>query len=310
MKPAAIIDLDAARNFLRGEGFEVVDMKQTWRCVHGVVQKDGVASFFKMGSSAGISDRIRNEVGFNTGLNEEIAKRGITNFVTPNIGGTGKYGDLFYYVADYYPGELLLNSNQDAPGLEFDGKLAQVADINMSLLGMPKLDLPRDQEFSGMNEENCANKMIETYSAFATQVEDLGMEKLVAVLKEFRNNFNFGLNHGDFTPWHLIKNDNNSRWVLIDSEHASNNDPKYYDIAYFYHRLYTSAHGADAARKYLDLIKERLGGPEKIEEFWRSIRPILAARIIGGYWDAKTGGATNYLIHDQLKQEFLSGTTL
>ena len=308
-RKAEHIDLEASKNFLQSKGFKVEDLKQTWRCVHGVVQKDGIASFFKMGSTAGICDRIRNEVSFNTGLNEEISKRGITNFVTPNIGDTGKYGDLFYYIADYYPGPLLLNSSQDKPDAEFEGNLEQVVDINMSLLEMPKLDLPRDQEFSGKSEEDCANRMIEIYSTFAKQVEELGMDELVEVLEEFRNNFKFGLNHGDFTPWHLIKNDIKSRWVLIDSEHASNNDPKFYDIAYFYHRLYTSSHGADGARRYLDLIKARLGGAEKIEEFKRSIRPILAARIIGGYWDAKTAGESDYRIHNQLKQEFLSGKT-
>jgi len=307
---AEIIDLEAAKNFLQGQGFEVMDMKQTWRCVHGVVQKEGVVSFFKMGSTAGISDQTQNEVGFNTAINGEIVKRGLTNFITPNIKGTGKYGDLFYYIADYYDGPLLLDSNQDLPDLGFEGNLEQVADINMSLLDMPKLDLPRDKEFSDKSEEDCANKMIEIYSTFAKQIEEPGMDKLAEILKEFAGNFKFALNHMDFTPWHLIKNDNNSRWVLIDSEHSSNNDPKYYDVAYFYHRLYTSKGGADAARKYLDLIKERLGGAEKIEEFKRSIRPILAARIIGGYWDDKSGGESNYQIRDQLKEEFLSGKTV
>jgi len=54
---------------------------------------------------------------------------------------------------------------------------------------LPKLDLPRDQEFVGKTEKDCANKLIEVYATFAEQVKELGMDELVTILKEFETNF-------------------------------------------------------------------------------------------------------------------------
>lgn len=302
-RKAEVVELDAATNFFTGQGFEVVKIGQTWRNVHGLLKKNDELSFLKMGSTAAIGDRVRNETEFNTHMNKKISESGIKSFSTPNIKGTGEFGDLFYYEADYYPGPLLLDAEKGVPDAEFESKLGQVGDINMFLLDVPNLDLSRDQEFAGVSKEERITKYIVTYAQFAEQVQEFGMDELVSHVKDFEKTFEYGFNHCDFTPWHLIKD--GEKLILIDGEHASNFNPKYFDIAYFYHRLYTRPQGADSARKYLDLVRQKLGA-EKIEKFNTAIKPILAARIIGGYWDTKTAGETDFSIHDQLKQEFLS----
>jgi hypothetical protein len=58
------------------------------------------------------------------------------------------------------------------------------------------------------------------------------------------------------------------------------------------------------AKSYLSKFRDQLSVEEK-NKFDLSVRPILATRIIGGFWDTKTDGQEDIACHNKLKEDFL-----
>jgi len=109
--------------------------------------------------------------------------------------------------------------------------------------------------------------------------------------------------HGDFVPWHIfITNEN--KLFLIDGEHSRIAGFKFYDIAYFYHRVYTKLKRPDIANKFLEEFNN-------IYQFSKADKEclglILAQRVIGGYFDSSKCGEKNVCLHDELKRKILEG---
>jgi hypothetical protein len=114
------------------------------------------------------------------------------------------------------------------------------------------------------------------------------------------------LAHGDFTPWHVFVT-SNSKLVLTDGEWANSCLPKYYDLAYCYHRMCTCIGAFDLARSLVNKYRKLLNKNELVN-FDKLFKPILAERILGGFWDLATkvntaeGEKKN---HKQLQSLFL-----
>ncbi|MFO0417607.1 MAG: phosphotransferase, partial [Pseudomonadota bacterium] len=109
------------------------------------------------------------------------------------------------------------------------------------------------------------------------------LEELRTLVDPLRDSYEPHISHGDFVPWHVIIDD--ERRILIDGEHGWSGRPRYYDLAYFYHRLATSAASPELARLFLAEFRDELPDLERAQFNDRFV-PILAARSIAGFCDA------------------------
>lgn len=73
----------------------------------------------------------------------------------------------------------------------------------------------------------------------------------------------------------------------MDAEHGGPK-PKYYDAAYFYTRVRQSLGEKELARKFLLEFKGLLPDKDK-EIFWKELKPVLAQRLVGNFWEVETG---------------------
>lgn len=154
-----------------------------------------------------------------------------------------------------------------------------------------------------MDVETRKSLLLQRIFSWADQVPERDLSRLKRYLEEgFKKDIPLGVNHGDFVPWHMIRQAD-GRFALIDGEHGSAQTPRYYDIAYFYHRVYTKLENPNLAEAYLSEIVRRL--PEKESGMFREFFPLLlASRIIGGFFDAKHD-RTDFQYHDRLLEKFL-----
>jgi hypothetical protein len=301
-RQAVDLDLVAVEKYFVDLGYIVFDLHQLWRHVHGKLQKSGQTYFLKLASTLDIGIRTKNEVAWNQQLGEKIKTAGVDYFTVPQVYETGEYEGKFYFISSYYGGNLLVDNNPfDISSLEV--WLDKVVLINLFLLFLPVNDfnLPRD------NEDILAGEKIERFhkkvETWCNDVREYDLEVLLLEIKKLDENCTISVNHSDFVPWHMIIE--NDKFVLIDGEHGTAKSLKYYDVCYFYHRLYTAARAPQLAKLYLSKIVKALSVDEQ-DNFLSLMRPVLASRIIGGFWDEKTAGRTDVKYHQMLKQDFLS----
>lgn len=91
-----------------------------------------------------------------------------------------------------------------------------------------------------------------------------------------------GLAHGDFSPWHILVNQNEK--VLIDGDHSSLIKPRYYDLAYIYSRLYSRNSAKQETAELLQSFMDKSGVQK--DDFAKSFIPVLTSRAIGVCNDA------------------------
>jgi hypothetical protein len=230
-----------------------------------------------------------------------IKRNNIDFFAVPAIHDSGEHDGKFYYLSDFYPGPLLATKNPPRTD-RLESWLDKIAAANSFILAIDPDDLrPGDSAKKEITDQDWADKFRRVES-WQKEVPDANLEPLLEAVKKARDTYTPAIKHGDFVPWHMIEA--GDKFILIDAEHCSPDAPRYVDIAYFYHRLYTSGQNPELADKYLKIFRARLACPQQAE-FDRAIVPILAERIIGGYWDAKTDDVKDTHFHDRLKVEFI-----
>ncbi|MBD3329588.1 hypothetical protein GF357_03785 [Candidatus Dojkabacteria bacterium] len=95
------------------------------------------------------------------------------------------------------------------------------------------------------------------------------------------------------------------RLLLIDGEAASAKSPRFYDTAYFFHRIFTLVGAVDLAREYAAKIYESLGLQDRTQ-FSQIFRINLSARLIGGCYDAVREKSLDFSIHKKLQELIIS----
>jgi hypothetical protein len=300
-RTAMKLDLEQVRSFFESKGFDVKDLSQKWRNVYGKLQKNREIFFLKLASTPGIGHRTYNEATFNKQLLSVLTGN---NWTVPKVIAEGEYNGLYYYLSEFIDWPLLL-PQKTAPDKNFDARLPEVVAINKFLLNQSDFIMPRDDEHEGKPLANRIQLYYQRWEDFYNDVKEFDLKQLLDTVKTIDKTFAKALNHCDFAPWHMMRSDN--KLVLFDAEHASNYNPRYYDVCYFYHRLYTVGTGADSAKKYFNLFRDSLDSRER-QQFDDAVKPILAARIIGGFWDEKNSKnkVPDYSIHNQIKQEYLA----
>jgi len=305
-RKAEVLDKKKIENHFSKNGYNVLNLQQLWRHMHGKLEKDNKIFFLKMASTPDIGERTQNEVSWNRQIHDLIVESGIDYFDVPEIYESGEYEKKFYYLSSYHDGSLLASKNP--PDTErLDQWLDKILKSNLFFLSLQKQDLrlQRDQGSEDLTKK--WDEFFKKIQGWHQEVEEHRLQEILEAVKNLKDTYEPGVNHGDFVPWHMIQD--GEKFILIDGEHASTQSPRYYDVCYFYHRLYTSAQNPELAKSYLNKIRSQLHEGEK-NKFDLSIKPILAARIIGGFWDAKTDERDDISYHKSLRDDFLKNNLL
>jgi hypothetical protein len=293
------VEKDEIKNYFSQRGYQIIDIQQIWRHVHGKLERDGRYSFFKMASTQGIGERTRNETSWNGLIHKKIMEADVDCFDVPTIHETGEYEGRFYYLADFYEGRFL--AYEKPIDTEFlDQWLDKIVEVNLFLLSLKDVTFYRDRGLQGKVE--CLVDDFQVVGEWYERTKEYRLEKVFNEVENLRETYRPAVNHGDFVPWHMIQE--NDKFILVDAEHASGLTARYLDIVYLYHRLYTCVDNPYLAKKYLNKIRDNLPKTKRTG-FEKSIRPIMAVRIIGGFQDVKAHETEDLTYHNELKKDFL-----
>jgi len=296
------LDKKRIKSFFQGKGFNIIYIHQIFRHTHGKLEKDKHIYFFKMASSKDISERTYNESIWNKKISFLINRNHINYFSIPKIISSGYFEDKFYYISDFFNDRKIAipySSNKRS----LKKWLNKIICANLYLLDLKdKISLPRDEnEYSGK---------VNFYKIFYNQdckllqdLKEFSLEGLLEIERILKRSYAPSLNHGDFVPWHMIIDKN--RFILVDSEHGSCKLPKYFDIVYFYTKVYVKAENPTLAKIYLNLLRNNISVSDK-NLFDLSIKPLIANRIIDLFWHTKNERLHNFKYCLSLKKDLLN----
>jgi hypothetical protein len=296
------VDVRVFTQFLKDQGYSVLKLTQMWRHVHGIVKQEDRILFLKLASTPEIGAKTQNEVAWNRAVADQLLELSDGVLIVPKIRGTGFHNENFFYLADYYPGEF--PADHDPPRTEALSRyIASLVDIALHLNTLSNNTL------WGMEGQRSNESLIEQFFSEvdcwqrASGRSDL--DDLRQLVEPLRRMYFPRVSHGDFVPWHVIVHD--EKRVLIDGEHGWSGRPQYYDAAYFYHRLSTSAARPDVAKVFLKGFCSGLPESEKTT-FRERFIPLIAARSIAGFSDATLFEDQKKVInmHEKLKSMILS----
>jgi len=299
---AVALDKKKIENFFTEEGFRIINVCQIFRNMHGKLKKSGKVYFFKLASTKDISERTYNEMVWNNEINKVITKNDVDYFSVPKTIYSGYFEDKFYYITEFFDGQAIATKNPINVG-SLHKWLDKIIETNLFFLNLKDhLSLPRDDsEYEGK-----VNFFLEFYNQdlkLLQNLKEFSLNEVLSIEEILKESYKAALNHGDFVPWHMI--DNVVNFILVDGEHGSCKLPKYFDIVYLYTRIYTALELPDLAKKYINLIRTNIPSAEK-EFFDLSIKPLVANRIISGFWHAKNESKTNMKYYFELKRDLLT----
>lgn len=276
---AKCIDPATLKDFLGGLGYVVLNLDQRWRHVHGLVAQDGQELFFKLASTPEIAIKTKNEVRWNEAVAEPLLQLSRGTLVVPKIRQTGHFNDSFFYLADYYSGHFAADHDppRTADLQQYLSSLSNVALI-LNQLSDETLWNPEDER----KVSSLTNALFADVDFWCANSGRSDLAEIRELVEPLRHDYIARVSHGDFVPWHVIVH--GEKRVLIDGEHGWSGRPRYYDVAYFYHRLATSGTRPDLARLFLSEFVRGLPLEEK-SEFGRRFLPVLAARSLAGFYD-------------------------
>jgi hypothetical protein len=300
---AKAIDLSEVSTFITEQGYSVMKLDQRWRHVHGIVERNNSKFFFKLASTPEIGIRTENEVAWNNAVSDTLETQSKRILIVPKVQQTGRLHGSFFYIADFYDGEF--PADHDPPRTEslsqYLSSLVEVA-LHLNRLHVDSLwGIESDR-----NPQTLVKRFFDEVDRWQRDSCRNDLADLKALVEPLRNNYLPKVSHGDFVPWHVIIHGDER--VLIDGEYGWSGRAKYYDVAYFYHRLSTSAARPDLARRFLSEFRDGLPQDEQVE-FKSLVIPLLASRSIAGFYDATLFDDQKKLLvkHEELKTMILTG---
>lgn len=298
---AGKINLKEVESFLEKKGYKVEKIWQPWRHVVGKTGKGGKELFFKMASTEDIGRRTRNEIEWNEKMSGELKAMKVLP-----VKDKGEYQGLPWLVVDYLEGKPLAEIEKNRGGecgrlMENLPKVVAVAKEILNYRGeiLEKEKIQREKD-EGVTMAKVVMKNVNSW------IELLEKKKRVIELRELiverLERLQLGPCMGDFVPWHMIEDE--GEIYLIDGEIARIEGVKFYDVAYFYHRVFTKLEKPEMAEKFMDMFLEEYPISEDDRE---TLRLILAQRLIGGYMDAQYDELTSEEQQDEMAEKLLKG---
>lgn len=289
----------AIRLFFREQGYRVRYLRQHWRHLYGKLEKNGRAYFVKVASTKDIGLRTHNEVLWNQQVREAVRKHKMTHLTVPKIYDTGLFKDKFYFVSGFYDGPPVATANPpDTTRLK--RWMDKVVTTNLFLLDLKEVELTELAESEHLGTD--WRGYLKLVGRMYREVPNNHLSKILTSARELKETYEPGINHGDYNPWHMIAQ--NNRIVLVDGEWASTRTPRYYDIAYCYHKLYTGSEDPELAKLYLNKVRQQLK-PRQRQRMEQAIRPLIACRLIWEFWEAKHE-RSSVIYRQRLKEDFLA----
>ncbi|EKD52615.1 MAG: hypothetical protein ACD_61C00291G0005 [uncultured bacterium] len=291
------LNLEEVGRHFESLGYKVRKLDQPWRHVRGEISHENERLFLKLACTEEIGERTRNERGFNENANS-VWKKYLKCFTTPKIFDEGYYLGKYWFVDEFVFGKPLAEPGQKKTSIS-EKDLEAAAKIAKNIMELTDISLlPKDKEYLKTVRPERLLEMSEEWSSSSHR----DTKKLLRFIKERKGDIEIAASHGDFTPWAIMKTKSNN-YYLIDSEAAQMGGLKFYDVAYFYHRVYTKLKRPDLAETFLDKFKQTANWTEKnTKEF----APVLAGRIMGGYFDAERDGVTSTELNQEMEKNLLS----
>lgn len=287
------LDLEDVKKEL-SQKFEVLELKEENRHVTGHIRIDNQDFFLKLATSVGISIRLENEKLWN----EQYNKWSDSDlYKVPQNRADGYYKDLLYLVMDFITGPQIAT---------FDGKINlignqidSIIDFSEHIQKLP-LDIPVNDAIQ--NPDHQAWFCEKTKSWLDSIPEDVRKRNQVIdlwkIVESGAKNLEKKPRHGDFTPWHMITEDEKSI-TLFDGEHAHSNGVENYDICYFIQRVHSILELPDLAHEIYENLMNR--GYDK-----NKLQTVMASRAIGGFLDESLKPNPDYESENEFKEWVLS----
>lgn len=292
------LNLEEVGRYFENKGYKVQKLEQAWRHVTGVVKYENEKLFLKLACTPGIGERTKNEAGWNVRANSTW-KKYVNSFISPKIFDDGIYEGKFWYVGSYVFGKPLIEvtaKNTDIKENDLD-QAAKIA-VNIMEIGEECL-LPKDIEHLKVMWRERIVAMAKQWS----KVVKVDTKNLLKYIETNNDKMEISSSHGDFTPWHILKS-KEGKYYLIDGEAAILGGLKFYDVAYFYHRVYSKLKRPDLANKFLEKFKNIYGWKESDSDVFGV---VLASRIMGGYFDAERDRVTSMELNKEMERKLLDG---
>lgn len=290
------MNLEDVGRYFGNKGYQVIKLEQTWRHVTGVLKFENEKLFLKLASTLDIGERTRNESVWNKNMNS-VWKKVARDFRVPKVFDEGEYKGKYWFVAENVFGKPLVEIGKGKQEIT-EADLDRAAMIAKNILELTdSCLLLRDKENA---RELWVNKLPIISKKRADEVESK-TKALIAYIEKEAVNILVGASHGDFVPWHILKTENKEHF-LIDGEASQVVGLKFYDVAYFYHRIYSKLKRPDLAEYFLTKFKEIYKWNETEE---KAFRPVLASRILGGYFDGERDGVTSMELNKDMERKLL-----
>lgn len=293
------LDLKDISLFFKKKGYST-NLKHQKRHIVGILQKGSQEYFLKLSTCEGINETTYNEYQWNYYFNK-IVLRENSYFCVPKNIEKGYFNKYFYFISEYFNGELLGPLNKES------GKLKAVRDnldklIELSEL-IQKLPLPvlrADKYHKGENyKEKFLNKVVLWYKSIPENIiKEYDINTLLDIFKKKVNILNKACKHGDFTPWHMIILKNN-KLGLIDGEHAMSESVEGYDICYLIQRLFSVLKNKTIAKELYSILLKKNYSKEKLQI-------VLCTRAIGGFTDESLSPSPDYRFAKEYKSWVLN----
>jgi len=266
--------------------------------VTGQVKFENEKLFLKLASTKEIGERTRNEKSFNESANS-IWKKYIKTFQSPKVFDEGYFQDKYWFIGEFVFGKPLAEVKGKISDIS-EKDIIKTAEIAKNILEISDLSLlPKDREHL---KEMWKVRIHEISSGWSNNCK-IDTKALLQYIKDKSGYMETASSHGDLTPWHIMKTNNNV-YYLIDSEAAQMGGLKFYDVAYFYHRVYTKLKRPYLAEQFLKIFKEAYKWTEKND---KEFAPVLASRIMGGYFDAERDGVTSVELNREMEERLYGG---
>ncbi len=293
------LDLREVKDYFIARNYNPISVEQAWRHVTGIIRKDNRDYFLKLASTPGVAERTRNEFEWNNLINSLPDNQKLPVLIPQNH-DSGEYKGLFWYSSEYAGNEVLTKPVDKNKTDDLERGLPVIAETVYKIISIKTdLKLPLDKEVA---EEERKEKFFEKLKHWAEQTPK-DVSRLISFIQERYNYLDIAPSHGDFVPWHFIRSDE-GKLFLVDGEHAHVVGLKFYDVAYFYHRVYTKLKRPDIADRFLREFGHLYEFSEEEKELFKL---VLAQRLIGGYFDAEKDGITSVNLQERLQSRLLQG---
>lgn len=216
----------------------------------------------------------------------------------PEVVETSFTNQTSWVIFEYFPGDILAYWQPNKNFTQLPSRLQQIVDIlmffdnldpdNIHLSNDPNLSIPINEQFKAqMDSWSQQPKELEL-------LKDTELSNLIEIIQSVP--LSRRLQHGDFVPWHMFGL-NSAQIGLVDSEHGSTQKSRFYDLAYFYQRIFTKL-DPDLAKQFLQIFLDR--SADNKNQFFLQFLPVIAVRAIGGMFDY---ARADYTLDDERKTE-------